>query len=180
MLKDKELKLKQQEIIQIEADWSRSQKDIMKSKCQWQMLRQTSWQENNLNSSLLLFARKMGINTSTMHYFHLRLKSRNAMIGSRNWVSKINFPSFARRSSWKKSCSLRCLVTLFISSNTTSLPSKFMRICLLYTQLIQKIKMLWQRMSILPLNPQVFRQQTSQRRGQKPPLRYPKESLSGQ
>ena len=32
MLKDKELKLKQQEIIQIEADWSRSQKDIMKSK----------------------------------------------------------------------------------------------------------------------------------------------------
>ena len=34
MLKDKELKLKQQEIIQIEADWSRSQKDIMKSKCQ--------------------------------------------------------------------------------------------------------------------------------------------------
>ena len=32
MLKDKELKSKQQEIIQIEADWSRSQKDIMKSK----------------------------------------------------------------------------------------------------------------------------------------------------
>ena len=38
------------------------------------------------NSSLLLFARKMGINTSTMHHFHLRLKSRNAMIGSRNWA----------------------------------------------------------------------------------------------
>ena len=32
MLKDKELKSKQQEIIEIEADWSRSQKDIMKSK----------------------------------------------------------------------------------------------------------------------------------------------------
>ena len=32
MLKDKKLKSKQQKIIQIEADWSRSQKDIMKSK----------------------------------------------------------------------------------------------------------------------------------------------------
>ena len=32
MLKDKELKSKQQEIAKIEADWSRAQKDIMKSK----------------------------------------------------------------------------------------------------------------------------------------------------
>ena len=32
MLKDKELKSKRQEIDQIEADWSRAQKDIMKSK----------------------------------------------------------------------------------------------------------------------------------------------------
>ena len=32
MLKDKELKSKRQEIKQIEADWSKAQKDIMKSK----------------------------------------------------------------------------------------------------------------------------------------------------
>ena len=32
MLKDKELKSKQQEIAKIEANWSRAQKDIMKSK----------------------------------------------------------------------------------------------------------------------------------------------------
>ena len=32
MLKDKELKSKQQEITKIEAGWSRVQKDIMKSK----------------------------------------------------------------------------------------------------------------------------------------------------
>ena len=32
MLKDKELKSKRQEVNQIEADWSKAQKDIMKSK----------------------------------------------------------------------------------------------------------------------------------------------------
>ena len=89
------------------------------------MLRKTFWQKNNLNSSLLLCARRIRINTATTHHFCLRLKSRNAMIGSKNWVNKINFPSFTGRSSWKKSCSLRCLMTLFISSDTTSLTSKW-------------------------------------------------------
>ena len=65
------------------------------------MLRQTFWQKYNLNSSLMLCARRIRINTATTHHFCLRLKSRNAMIGSKNWVSKIDFPSFTGRSSWK-------------------------------------------------------------------------------
>ena len=60
MLKDKELKSKQQEIIKIEAGWSRVQKGIMKSK-----LSLTDAESN--------WKIKIENCTSTWHFFLLRL-----------------------------------------------------------------------------------------------------------
>jgi len=78
MLKDKEMKSKQQAIIQIEENWSKSQKILLSINC--------------LNSNLALCSMKIGISTGTTHHSCLKLKLRNDMIGSRN---KINFLSFA-------------------------------------------------------------------------------------
>ena len=71
-----------------------------------------------------------GKNTNTLHPLKLRLMLGSATVESRSWVSKINYPSCKGKLSSKRLCSLRCPVTLFISSSTTSLPSKCMRICL--------------------------------------------------
>ena len=73
MLKDKELKSKRQEIDQIEADWSRAQKDIMKSKLSLTALKQTSWHESSPKINFLLCVWKMAKNTNTLHHLHLRL-----------------------------------------------------------------------------------------------------------
>ena len=81
MLKDKELKAKQQEIAQIKADWSRVQMDIMKSKLSLTDADADKVAQEQSKKSFWLSVWKIERRTSTLH--QLQLRQRMRMISSK-------------------------------------------------------------------------------------------------
>ena len=84
MLKDKELKSKQQEITQIEADWSKALKNILKSKLSLTDADADKLAREQSKNKLLALCLENGKNTNTSHHLHFRLMLASATIESRS------------------------------------------------------------------------------------------------
>ena len=162
MLKDKELKSKRQEINQVEADWSKAQKDIMKSKLSLTDADADKLAREQSKNKLLALCLENG----KKHKYIAPLASLADVKKCYDRIKKLSEQdqqSILRREvKFKKVMFSEMPVILFISSSTISLPSKCMRICLLCIQLTHVTSNL---ISMLLLSLQALSQQVRQTKG---------------
>ena len=70
MLRDKELKVVQKEVNQIEAEWSMAQKDVVRSKLSLSNSGADKLAKEQSKNKLLSLCLEMARNSSTMHLSH--------------------------------------------------------------------------------------------------------------
>ena len=140
MLKDKELKAKQKEVHQIEADFSKSQKEIMKAKLALTDSEADKLARDMAKNKLI----SLCVQNGTKHKYIAPLSSQAEVKKCYDRIKKLSeadqLAILRRKVKLKKALFSEMQNDFSISSSTISQPNRCMKICLLCTQLTHLTK----------------------------------------